>query len=203
MSFFDNTCKPNGIGGRIMVFIMNVFHRPMADWGFQVLEIPPKAMALDCGCGGGANIKRMLRRYPTIQAMGIDYSKVSVESAKKVNQKYMAAGRCEIFQASVGKLPFQENQFDLVTAFETIYFWPDLEKDFREIFRVLKSGGTFFICNECNGDTEKDDKWTEIVDGMTIWKDTEIKSALTKAGFHRIQIRKNHRGWISIKAAKL
>ena len=50
-------------------------------------------------------------------------------------------------QASVAELPFEAEQFDVVTAFETIYFWPELAQNFREVYRVLKPGGTFFICN--------------------------------------------------------
>lgn len=33
-------------------------------------------------------------------------------------------------------------------AFETIYFWSDLETNFKEIYRVLRKGGQFLICNE-------------------------------------------------------
>ena len=40
---------------------------------------------------------------------------------------------------------------------------------------MLKPGGTFLICNESNGDTDKDEKWTEIIGGMTIYKDIESK----------------------------
>ena len=36
------------------------------------------------------------------------------------------------------------------------------------VYRVLKPGGIFFICNEANGETTKDDRWTQIIDGMTI-----------------------------------
>ena len=39
----------------------------------------------------------------------------------------------------------------MVTAFETVYFWPELAQNFREVYRVLKPGGVFFICNEANG----------------------------------------------------
>jgi len=62
-----------------------------------------------------------------------------------------------------------------VTAFETVYFWPELAQNFREVYRVLKPGGVFFICNEANGETTKDDKWTQIIDGMTIYTDTALK----------------------------
>ena len=66
MSFFENTRKPDGIGGKIMVSMMNVGHKAMADWGFQFLEIeiPENGNILDCGCGGGANMERILREYP-------------------------------------------------------------------------------------------------------------------------------------------
>ena len=39
-------------------------------------------------------------------------------------------------------------------AFETVYFWPELAQNFREVYRVLKPGGIFFICNEANGETD-------------------------------------------------
>ena len=39
MSFFQNTCKPEGIGGKIMVNMMNAGHSSMAEWGFTHIEI--------------------------------------------------------------------------------------------------------------------------------------------------------------------
>jgi hypothetical protein len=59
---------------------------------------------------------------------------------------------------------------------------------------VLKPGGVFFICNEANGETTKDDKWTQIIDGMTIYTDTALKEYLEQAGFCQIQSHKNKKG---------
>lgn len=202
MSFFENTRKPGGIGRKVMVFAMNVGHKSLANWGFRFLEIPEDGNILDCGCGGGANIKRILHKYPKASVKGIDYSKVSVKKSRKVNKKEIAKGHCEVLQASVMELPFKDDQFDLVTAFETVYFWPDLLKSFQEVYRVIKTEGVFFICNECNGDTDKDDKWTEKIPGMTIYKDFELKNTLSQAGFHDIKIEKNKKGWICISAKK-
>ena len=61
MSFFENTRKPEGFGGKIMVAMMNVGHSAVARWGLQFLELAPDAKVLDCGCGGGANMKRLLK----------------------------------------------------------------------------------------------------------------------------------------------
>ena len=55
----------------------------------------------------------------------------------------------------MAELPFGAEQFEVVTAFETVYFWPELAQNFREVYRVLKPGGIFFICNEANGETDK------------------------------------------------
>ena len=96
---------------------------------------------------------------------------------------------------------FTDASFDAVTAFETIYFWPDLPKCFREVYRVLKPGGTFLVCNESNGDTDKDERWTEIIGGMTIYKDSELKACLEQAGFREVQIRKKKR-WLCVTARK-
>ena len=115
---------------------------------------------------------------------------------------YLAAGQCTVQQASVAELPFEAEQFDVVTAFETVYFWPDLAQNFREVYRVLKPGGIFFICNEANGETAKDDKWTQIINGMTIYTDTALKAYLEQAGFCRIQSHKNKKGWLCVTARK-
>ena len=74
MSFFENTRKPEGFGGKLMVAMMNLGHSPVARWGLQFLNAAPDAKVLDCGCGGGANMKRLLKKCPQGIVKGIDYS---------------------------------------------------------------------------------------------------------------------------------
>ena len=50
------------------------------------------------------------------------------------------------------------------------------------------TGGIFFICNEANGETAKDDKWTQIINGMTIYTDTALKAYLEQAGSKHISL---------------
>ncbi len=175
MSFFENTRKPVGLSGKIMVAMMNLGHSPVARWGLRFLELAPDARVLDCGCGGGANIKRLLKKCPQGIVRGVDYSAVSVE-ARNLNRTAIQKGvaRCVRAAWNISSLP--RDWFDAVTAFETVYFWSDLPQCLREVRRVLKPGGTFLICNESNGDTDKDEKWTEIIGGMTIYKGSQLKA---------------------------
>ena len=153
MTFFENTRKPVGVGGIIMVSMMNIGHSAVARWGLRFLEVASDAKVLDCGCGGGANIRRLLKRSPGGTVTGIDYSAVSVEKTKKLNRVAIAAGRCTVLQDDVANMRFADDGFDVVTAFETVYFWQNLPQCFHEIRRVLKPGGCFLICNESSGKT--------------------------------------------------
>jgi len=202
MSFFENTRRPEGLGGRVMVDMMNIGHRALARWGMRFLNVPADARVLDCGCGGGANIRALLKKCPQGIVKGMDYSPVSVTKSKKTNKTAIAEGRCTILQGSAADMVFADDWFDAVTAFETVYFWPGLPQCFREVYRVLKSGGTFLICNECGGDKAGDEKWAEKINGMTIYRDTELKAYLEQAGFRDVQVHKNEKGWLCVTARK-
>ena len=202
MSFFQNTCKPKGIGGKIMVNMMNIGHSSMAKWGFTHIEIKNNSICLDIGCGGGANVKRLLEKVPYGKVTGIDYSKISVIKSKKTNKVGIKNGRCEILQANVMDLPFGNDVFDLITAFETIYFWPDILEAFKQVYKILKPNGTFMICNEVNGENPKDENWTKIIDGMKIYNSEQIKKTLKSAGFIDIKIDKNRKNWLCVICKK-
>ena len=86
-------------------------------------------------------------------------------------------------QCDVSDLPFEAGSFDLATAFETIYFWPGLERCFAQVAKVLKQGGYFLICNESDGMDATGRKFEQIIDGMICYTPEQIEAALKKAGF--------------------
>lgn len=186
--FFSNTGKPEGTMGKMVVAMMNRGHAGIAAWGFSHLDLRGDEQVLDCGCGGGANIAVFLERLPEGAVTVLDYSTVSVEKARAVNRAAIEAGRCSVVQGNVQELPFEDAQFEIVTAFETIYFWKDLAHCFAEIHRVLKSGGVFMITNETSGKTGAHEKWVKIVDGMSVYTGEELEALLTEAGFARVAV---------------
>ena len=187
MSFFENTRKPQGFGGKLMTKMMNSGHSRLSQWGFSNISVNPDAEVLDVGCGGGANIAVWLNKCRKGHVTGLDYSEVSVAESQKLNAAAIQQGKCKVVQGDVSAIPFPDANFDHVSAFETVYFWPELKKCFSEVNRVLKDGGTFLICNESDGMNASDDKWTKIIDGMKIYNCDQLITALKEAGFMEIK----------------
>ena len=184
MSFTDNFGHPKGLLGRLMLVSMDKEHLPMAQWGFSQFEMPPKADILDIGCGGGYNIKRMLSRCPEGKIIGIDISEESVKKARKVNRD---EPRVKIILGSVEKMPFVSGRFDLVTAFETVFFWPDTEKNMEEVYRVIRQGGQFAVINNY-GDPNID--WEKKVPCMKRYTAEQIGAFMENAGFTDVKVAK-------------
>ncbi len=201
--FINQTRKPEGILGKMMVNGMNGGHAKMADWGLSHLtKIAPKEI-VELGCGGGRNAGELLKRYPEANVTAIDYSEVSVAKATSYNQKNIEAGKCVVKQGDVSQLDLPEKKYDLATAFETIYFWPGLEKCFAEVAKVLKPGGVFMIVNESDGTDEASLKYEQKIEGMKCYTGEAIEEALKAAGFRKTKtIHHSSKPWITVLAKK-
>ena len=202
MSMLQNTRRPKGFGGRLMVAMMNHGHAPLSRWGLEFLRLQPEDHILDLGCGGGANLRRMLARCPKGIIRGLDYSEVSVAASYRLNRAAIQAGRCDVLQGDVSELPFSDESFDAVTAFETIYFWPDLPAALDQILRVLKPQGTLLLCNEADGKNPKDEKWVRAIEGMTLYSAEDLQTLLRQAGFVSLHIHTNTKHWLALTAKK-
>jgi ubiquinone/menaquinone biosynthesis C-methylase UbiE len=195
--------NPSGFFGRFILWDMNRHHSKLTDWGLSHVSIGKKDAILDVGCGGGRTINKLASMATAGIVHGIDYSEASVASARKTNRRLIDAGRVEIQQASVSKLPFADNTFELVTAIETHLFWPDLPNDFGEIFRVLHLGGKLLIVAEIyKGGKHLEGVRKTIFDKhlaahMNLLTPDEHRELLTRAGFSDVQVLEDlDKGWI-------
>lgn len=186
MGLSDNFGNPSGIVGRLMLSGMNMGHTPMAKWGFEQFEVPQMAIAVDIGCGGGYNVRRLLERIVEGHVFGVDISEESVRKSIAVNRKEIGK-RCDIVRASVESLPFDDHVLDLATAFETVYFWPDIAENFKEVRRVLREGGHFVVIND-PGDPSR--HWEDRIPGMRAYTAEQISQTMESAGFSAIKVRK-------------
>jgi SAM-dependent methyltransferase len=140
--------KPAWWPGRLFLRSMNLSHAGLTNWGLTHASIQLLDTILDVGCGGGRTIDTMAKAASQGRVFGVDYSATSVGVARRVNAAAIDAGRVCVQQGSVSALPFAAATFDLVTAVETHYYWPDLLSDLREIRRVLKPDGRVVLIAE-------------------------------------------------------
>jgi SAM-dependent methyltransferase len=191
--------KPQGFLGRLVGRAMNAGHAKVRRWGLDFISSESYVAVLDVGCGGGGALRDMASTFPDARLCGIDYSQDMVLLAKRVNKGLMEEGRIEISQGSVSFLPFANNSFDLVTAFETYYFWPDLHGDLQEIKRVLRLEGTLLIVNEVYANEKfqtRNRKWASWAD-MHLHTPTGYREFLEAAGYGAIEVHEVvNKNWI-------
>ena len=112
MSFFENTRKPVGLGGKIMVAMMNFGHSAMAAWGLHFLAACP-------GChGAGLRLRRWSEHQNAAEAVSQGqgaghrlFGSQCRKSAKGQCRCHCSRGKCTVQQASVAELPFEAEQF--------------------------------------------------------------------------------------------
>lgn len=201
----ENAREPRGIWGTLMIKKMNKGHARMTRWAFDSLNIKEDDTILDIGCGGGNAVSILEKLAAKGKVYGIDYSALSVEKASARNKRAIMQGRVKILNASVSSLPFQDKSVELATAVETIYFWPDLKNDFKEVYRVLKDGGRFCVVCEMVKNSDGTGNHAEVAEFLKLHylSQDEIERLFISAGFKNITIRRdNQNGWLSATGIK-
>ncbi len=201
--YLNNAAKPEGELGEFVISSMNSHHAELSDWGMTYLPERDFAAIADFGCGGGRNIDVLLKRYPQAQVTGLDYSEVSLAVAREVNKVALEAKRCSLVAGDVSQAPFAEGSFDLVTAFETVYFWPGPQESFERVLRVLRPGGVFLIVMESDGTDEEAKKYAQIIDLMRTYTSEQLQACLNQAGFAEVKCYRDvSRHWLTVLAKK-
>lgn len=200
-SYIANVKSPeNTRRGRWQLRAMNNRYSMLGVWGLSHVNFARKRLVLDVGCGGGKNLERILKQSKQINAVGVDISPASVQVTKKKNSRAVKDGRLQVVQGQVESLPFASNLFDLVTAFETVYFW-DVEKGLAEVYRTLKKGGQLLIVNESQSSKGIEEYEDEV--GFTVYTKDELCKIVKKAGFKNIRSDVGENGgWVAIVCEK-
>jgi ubiquinone/menaquinone biosynthesis C-methylase UbiE len=203
-----NQClKPHGFLGRHVLRNMNKRHSSVTDWGLGHTTIEPTDIILDAGCGGGRTISKLAAKASSGKVYGIDFSSNSVAVSKQTNADLIRTGRVEIQEASVSQLPFLDSSFDLITAVETHFWWPDPQNDLRELTRTLKAGGTLVLIAEIyRGSTSKIAQLAEKhlpKTGMKLMTVDQHRELLENAGLRDVQVSTQpDKGWICVRGKK-
>ena len=197
-TLFTNCAHPQGRTGRLMLKFMNWCHAPLTNWGLGLVGIQDGWTMLDIGCGGGATLKRLIKRSKNARVYGIDISEESVAKARELNAELLDK-QGFVTQGSAVNMPYDHNKFDLVTAVETVYFGPNLPSCLQEVRRVLKPGGRFAIMVEV---VDEGSKWTSVVGGMTAYTPEQLTQFLEDAGFSHTEIHRKKPSYATILGVK-
>ena len=197
--------KPTWWPGRLFLWLMNIRHSGVTDWGLEQTHLEKHFTILDVGCGGGRTIHKLATIASEGKIYGIDYSAASVAAARSTNARWIEAGRVEIQRGSVSHLPYADDAFDVVIAVETHYYWPDLAADMREIRRVLKRGGRLVIIAETYRGKRFDALYRPAMRllGATYLSVSEHRDMLVVTGFSdTVVVEERSKGWICAVGTK-
>ena len=192
--------KPHGEEGIRTIEEMNKNHEQISKFAFECITVNENDKILDIGCGGGVNIEKFLKLTRN-NVDGLDYSEVSVSQTIKRNRESVENNRCEVIHADVRDMPLDDESYDLVSAFETIYFWPDIENTFKEVYRIIKEKGRFMIAQGTDGNHPDDEKWLKTVEGMHVYTSKDLEKYLTDAGFKVVESFKKENDYILVVIA--
>lgn len=170
---------PQGLGGRVIGFIMNHQNRPLYDETIRLLSLADADNVLDIGCGNGFVLDLLARQHNATFA-GIDPSQEIIEAALRRNDKYIKNRQMSFTCQDASCLSFKQASFSKAYTINTVYFWSDLDGPMREIHRVLKPGGTFINTLYSN---QALDGFSHTQFGYRRYDAQQLTSAGTYAGF--------------------
>ncbi len=102
---------------------------------------------LDIGCGGGMLTESLPYYYPKAKIYGCDISKTAIKYAQK-----SGSGKVNYGVIRNKKLPYKDNFFDVCICFDVLEHIPDANFFLKEVKRVLKKNGKFFLIVPCEGE---------------------------------------------------
>ncbi|MBI2526894.1 MAG: methyltransferase domain-containing protein [Candidatus Rokubacteria bacterium] len=158
---------------------MGRMNREIAAWAIDLLGVHPSDRVLEVGFGPGVGIELPAKLASSERVVGVDYSKEMVEQAVVRNAKGVEAGRVDLREGSVERLPFEDEAFDSALAVNSMQVWPDALAGLREIRRVMKPGGRIALAFTRHSGQPKN----EVVGALTAASFSEVQVADTDDGF--------------------
>lgn len=113
----------------------------------KLLEVP---------VGTGILTMPLYQTLPQADVTCLDYSPDMMGQAQEKADR-LHLKNVTFRQGDVGALPFADGAFDIVLSLNGFHAFPDKEAAYRELFRVLRPGGTFCGCFYVAGECKQSD----------------------------------------------
>jgi SAM-dependent methyltransferase len=162
-------------------------------YALEDLQSVRSGLVIDVGCGGGNMAKAIKRERPELDVAGVDVSKSAIEWAGR------EPGGVDFRLAEPQGLPYESERASVVTMFDVLEHVDDPSVALREIARVLKPGGLFYLAVPL-----EDQPWTiyRLIRAGRWWRsklrhgghiqaftDEDIKGLLAGSGLELVRVR--------------
>ncbi|HYL83557.1 MAG TPA: methyltransferase domain-containing protein [Candidatus Angelobacter sp.] len=117
-------------------------HLPITLPVMEKMGLAPTDNVLDVGCGAGWLSRRLAKLVPEGRVVGMDISDEMIRHARRASVDF---DNLLFVAGEVQEIPWEPNFFTHAISVESSYYWPDPAAGVRDIFRVLRSGGSVWI----------------------------------------------------------
>lgn len=178
--------KPSGWLGKNI--LQPMFVKGNADLNQFILEqmaVQANDQILEVGFGPGELLFQLCQQNPSALFTGADFSPLMLQQATLRTQRFIKSGQLSLIEASSDNMPFDRFSFNQVACANTLYFWQPPEPHFKDVLRVLKSGGKFVMGFRTGEQIDRMQLHPTIFARYTT---AEVESLLELAGFENITI---------------
>lgn len=121
----------------------------------------PGDNVLDVGCGSGWLAALLAEQVPQGRVVGLDVSDEMVRRARRRNDEIE---NTMFIIGEAGEIPWDAQFFNQALSVESAYYWPDPSRGMREIFRVLREGGSAWVLINFYRENPHSHQWAEVAD---------------------------------------
>ncbi len=166
---------------------MEDHHLPIVAPVLPLMAIKPHDHVLDLGCGSGWLCRRIARLVPQGRVVGVDIAAEMVRRARAASKEF---ANLNFVEGLADKIPCGGGAFNKIISVESAYYWPDPAASVREMFRVLRSGGSAWILINYYVENPHSHQWGSIINLPTRLLSIEDWKGLYRgAGFVNVEHR--------------
>jgi ubiquinone/menaquinone biosynthesis C-methylase UbiE len=152
-------------------------HRRITEQMLALMQFRADDNIFDLGCGAGWLCRILAALAPEGRVVGMD---IADEMVRRARKNTVECGNVVIIAGGVDEIPWEDNFFTQVVSVESAYYWPHPAQGIREIYRVLRDGGSAWILINYYRDNPHCHQW-----GPLLPIPTKLLSADEWAGFFR------------------
>ena len=136
---------PTGEKGIEMANMMHETNINMTRHSIQNLDIAEGNIILELGHGNAGHLEFLFEQAKNLKYYGLEMSELMFQEARQINRNFVSQKQAFFSLYDGNIIPFQDAFFDKLFTVNTLYFWKEPQKFLFEIYRILKSNGTFSL----------------------------------------------------------